>query len=104
MENKSGFSPLGRAVLVKYYDAPERRESVIVIPPTVQDRLNMLEQQAVIVEVGPVAWPDEPPRAKVGDTVMISRMAGVAAVGPADGLAYRFVNDRDIFAVVTHKE
>jgi len=104
MENKSGFSPLGRAVLVKYYDAPERMESMIVIPQTVQERMNMLEQQAVIVEVGPACWPDEPPRAAAGDRVMISRMAGTAAVGPADGLSYRFVNDRDIFALVTHRE
>ena len=104
MENKSGFSPAGRAVLVKYYDAPERRESILVIPETVQDRMNMLEQRAVVVEVGPVAWPDEPARAKPGDHVMISRMSGAAATGPADGQSYRFVNDRDIFAIITHRE
>lgn len=100
MENLSGLKPLGRAVLVKYYE-PERKESLIVIPDSVRDRMQSVEQRATIVEVGAACWPDEPPRAWPGDKVLISKMAGYMAVGPADGERYALVNDRDIFARIT---
>lgn len=103
MENKSGLEPLGRAVLVKYYDVPERKESVIVIPENYQERQLMLEQRAVVVAIGKACWPDEPPRAAVGDKVLIAKMAGFPAKGTLDGESYRFVNDRDIFARVTEE-
>ena len=62
----------------------------------------MLEQKAIVIAVGPAAWCDESePRARPGDRVMISKMAGIQAQGPADGESYRFINDRDIFAVLT---
>ena len=103
MRNKSGLAPLGRAVLVEYYE-PERKESVIVIPDNVKDKTTMVEQRAVVVEVGPACWPDEPPRARVGDRVLISKYSGYAAIGPADGQRYRLINDRDIFARITFEE
>lgn len=104
MKNLSGLRPLGTAVLVEYYE-PEKRESMIFIPENVQDRTLMVEQRATVVEAGPEAWIDErAPRAVPGDRVLIARMAGYAAVGPADGRRYRIVNDRDIFAKITHEE
>ena len=103
-KNLSGLRPLGSAVLVEYYE-PEKRESMIFIPENVQDRTLMVEQRATVVETGPEAWADErTPRAVPGDRVLIARMAGYAAVGPADGRRYRIVNDRDIFAKITHEE
>lgn len=103
IENRSGLAPLGRAVLVEYY-VPEQKASSIIIPESVQDRVNSVEQRARVIEVGPACWPDEPHRAAPGDYVLISRMAGYACVGPADGKPYRLVNDRDIFARLTHVE
>lgn len=103
VRNTSGVEPLGRAVLVEYYE-PERRESLIVIPENVKDRTVLVEQRAVVVEVGPAAWPDEPPRAKPGDRVLIARASGYAMTGPGDGKRYRLVNDRDIFAKIVHDE
>lgn len=100
MENLSGLRPLGRAVLVKYYE-PELTSSVIVIPDSVRDRMQSVEQRATIIEVGAACWPDEPQRAFPGDKVLISRMAGYLAVGPDDGERYALVNDRDIFAEIT---
>lgn len=97
------MAPLGRAVLVEYYE-PERKESLIIVPDNVKDRSVMVEQRAVVVECGPACWPDEPARAVPGDRVMIARYSGYAAVGPADGARYRIVNDRDIFAKITHDE
>lgn len=103
MENTSGLKPLGRAVLLKHYE-PERKESMIVLPDTVKDRTLMVEQRAVVIELGPNCYPDEPPRCQVGDKVLISKMAGYLAVGPADGQRYLMVNDRDIFAQITKEE
>lgn len=99
--NTSGIEPLGRAVLVEYYE-PERKDSLIFIPDNVKDRTVMMENRAVVVAVGPACWPDEPPRAAPGDRVLIASMQGYAAIGPADGKRYRLVNDRDIFAKITH--
>ena len=100
MSNKSGLKPLGRAVLVKPY-IPERTASIIELPDFVEAQTTSLEQRAIVVEVGPTAWYDEPnPRAKVGDRVLVSRFAGHMAKGTSDGEQYRFVNDRDIFAAI----
>lgn len=95
--NTSGLAPLGRAVLVQVYE-PERKDSLIAIPDFVQERGAAVETRAVVVEVGPACWPDEPARAVVGDKVLISKLAGFVAKGTKDGQIYRFVNDRDIFA------
>lgn len=100
MENTSGLAPLGRAVLVMHYE-PEKKDSLIEIPDFVQDRTLMVEQRAIVIEVGPAAWPDEPPRAKPGDKVLIAKMSGYMATGTADGKRYRLINDRDIFAAIT---
>lgn len=100
MKNESGLKPLGRAVLVKPY-IPERKESVIVMPDEVAGRDAMLEQRAIIVDVGPLAWYDEgQPRAHIGQKVLVSKFAGYMAKGTADNEQYRFVNDKDIFAAI----
>ena len=100
IENTSGLKPLGRAVLVRPYE-PERKGSLIELPDTISARTAMVEQRAVIIEIGENAWPDEPKRADVGDLVLISKMAGYMAVGTDDGKQYRIINDRDIFAAIT---
>lgn len=98
MLNKSGLIPLGRAVLVAP-DEEERKDSLIEIPDFVKERNVAIDTRVVVIEVGPHCWPDEDaPRAKPGDKVLVSKMAGYVAKGPADGKVYRFINDRDIFA------
>lgn len=104
VKNTSGLRPAGRAVLIAPY-TPERKTSSIVIPEAFQARANMVEQRAVVVEIGPAAWYNEPvPRAKVGDKVLVSKFSGYMAEGTADKLPYRFVNDADIFAIITAEE
>jgi len=103
-ENPSGLAPLGVAVLIKPYE-PERKNSQIILPDSVQDRISMVDNRAVVVAIGPSAWHDEPcPRAKVGDRVLVTKFSGFMAKGPADGQVYRLVNDRDIFCAITHEE
>lgn len=99
MKNESGLRPLGRAVLVAPYE-PERKKSMIVIPDTAQERSMMVEQRAVVVEIGPACWPDEPPRAKPGDKVLIAKFSGYLAKETKDGKTYRLVNDGDIFCAI----
>lgn len=102
-QNVSGVSPVGRAVLVKYYE-PERNESAIFIPESVRRGEVLIEQRAVVVEIGPAAWPHETARAAVGDRVLIAKFSGHAFKGPADGQMYRIINDEDIFAKITCEE
>jgi len=102
-ENRSGLKPLGRAVLVEMYE-PERKRGLIELPDNVQERTTMLEQRAVVVEVGPSCWHDEPcARAQAGDKVLVTKFAGYLAKGPMDGRIYRLVNDRDIFCAITQE-
>ena len=104
MMNESGLKPLGVAVLIKGYE-PERKNAAIMLPDNVKDRVAMVDNRAVVVEVGENAWHDEPtPRAKVGDRVLVTKFAGFMAKGPKDGEQYRLVNDRDIFCAITHEE
>lgn len=103
MENKSGLRPLGRAVLIQPYE-PEFHSSIIAIPDSVSSMSTMLEQRAIVVEVGPEAWKEEMnPRAKPGDKVFVTKLAGFMAKGILDSQQYRFVNDRDIFASITEE-
>lgn len=98
--NESGLKPAGRAVLVAPY-TPERKQGLIVLPDEVLSRDQMIEVRAIVIEAGPSAWCDEAqPRAKVGDKVLVSKFAGFVATGTKDGKPYRFINDRDIFAII----
>jgi co-chaperonin GroES (HSP10) len=75
-----------------------------VLPDSVQGRMSMVDNRAVVVAVGPSAWHDEPaPRAQVGDRVLVTKFAGFMAKGPKDGQMYRLVNDRDIFCAITYE-
>jgi co-chaperonin GroES (HSP10) len=104
MENLSGLKPLGVAVLVEPYE-PERKGGKIVIPANVQERTSMVDQRVTVIEVGPSAWHDEPaPRAKAGDKVLVTKFAGMLAIGTKDGKQYRLVNDRDVFCAIVDEE
>ena len=98
VKNLTALRPLGRAVLVKEDEAI--KSSVIAIPDSVRANMMAVETRAVVVDVGPACWPDEPPRAKPGDVVLIAKFAGHVATDPLSGQPYRFVNDRDIFAAI----
>jgi co-chaperonin GroES (HSP10) len=103
MKNESGLKPLGHAVLCLPYE-PEidrAKRGGIIVPPQARERNTMLESRVIVIEVGPDAWSDEEhPRAKPGDKVLVTRMAGYMAEGTTDKVMYRLVNDRDIFCKI----
>lgn len=100
MENKTGFKPVGRSVLTKPYD-PELNRTVIAVPDHVKQLELMREMRVQVIEIGPHCWVDEPPRAAVGDRVLVSKFTGVIVKSPLDGEFYRLVNDEDIFCQIT---
>ena len=99
MENNSGVSPRGRAILVQPYEI-EKPEGLIVMPDSVKENLKLLQNRAVVIEIGPDAWKGETPRAQLGEKVFITKYAGFIVEG-VDGEMYRLVNDNDIFAAIT---
>ena len=104
MENKSGLKPLGVAVLIKSHELKRKEGSVIELPKNVQNKMTMVDNRALVIEVGASAWHDELcPRAAAGDQVLVTGYAGFVAVGPLDGETYRLVNDRDIFCAITEE-
>ena len=100
MENNSGLDPRGVAVLVRPL-AISPKGGMIELPPDVAARLTTIENQVIVIAIGPSAWHDEKPRAKIGETVLVTKFAGFMVKGPKDGEGYRLVNDRDIFCAIT---
>lgn len=95
--NPSGIRPKGHAVLGLPYEPP-KRDSRIVLPETVRERTQMLQDKIRVVAIGAACWTDEPePRAKIGDLVLIPYLAGRTVRGK-DEVIYRMVNDRDVMA------
>lgn len=97
--NNSGLLPLGRAVLLDPID--EKKEgSLIQLPPTVSERMKMMQDRGIVVDYGPECWSDEKARrASVGDEVFIPYLSGRTIEG-SDGKTYRLVNDKDVFCRV----
>lgn len=98
-KNPSGIRPKGHAVLGLPYEKP-KGDSRIVIPETVKERTQMLEDRIWIIAIGAACWQDEPERrAHIGDLVLIPFLSGRSVRGK-DGILYRMVNDRDVIAEV----
>lgn len=103
-QNRSGLTPLGRAVLVRMVELEELKAEMIVIPDHVRATSAVMEQRAEVVAVGPACWVDETvPRAQPGDKVLITKFAGYVAKGPLDDQLYRLINDRDVFCRIEER-
>ena len=121
MTNESGLEPRGVAVLIQAY-MPERKAALIALPDNVASQVAMVDLRATVIAVGPIAWQDEGvyerrwyslwllkhwkpiPRANVGDKVLVTKFAGIMALGLADGKQYRLINDRDVYCRITAEE
>lgn len=100
-----GFKPLGQRVLIKPLEVEEKTSGGIFLPDSAIDRDKIMQQDAVIVDMGVLAFTyehegkfiDYPDKPKVGDKVRIIKYVGDIFVGE-DGEKYRLLNDVDILA------
>lgn len=103
LENRSGLSPFGEAVLVIPYE-PDlyKKDSIIIVPESFKAGLKTIENRMIVVEIGPMAWRNEGrPRCRPWDKVIISKYSGYQVRGPLDGKVYRMLNADDIFCGIT---
>lgn len=102
--NTSGYKVKGHAVLIRPYEVERTTSSGIILSEKTADREQYTEGRAVIVQIGPLAWDDEPaPRFIVGDHVMIRKFVGEAIRGE-DGKVYKVVADRDLYIELTRPD
>lgn len=99
--NTSGLDPRGRAILIELYAVPTH-SGPIELPHDVVRQNQLAQQRAVVVACGPLAYSGEPvPRCKPGDHIIFGKYAGYQAEGPADGKAYRLIEDNAVFCIMT---
>lgn len=100
-KNESGMRPVEYKVLVKLDPTEEKTAGGIIIPEQRQERNQMAETYATLIEVGGNAFEDwKPPIPKPGDRILISKYAGqTPKAGDTDDL-YRLCVDKDVVAVV----
>jgi chaperonin GroES len=97
-----GILPAGHRLLVKPDEEVESLGSgLIQIPESIKERYHLVQTKGKLIAVGPTAWEafGTTQWAKVGDTVMFAKYAGLVVKG-LDGKQYRILNDEDLIAVV----
>lgn len=112
MQNNSGIHPKGKTILVAPAEVETKSAGGIITAVGDQvGREQMSQIYGVVVDVGDLAWLDDRPdpfspitesnqpvpRAVVGDHVIFRRYSGEEFKGN-DGIKYRIMNDRDVFA------
>lgn len=102
--NTSGISPTEYNVLVECREADTVTAGGIQLPDSVIARKQAMMTRATLIAVSPLAftyerWPDGARPPQVGDTVIITKAAGVEVEG-LDGKVYRMMKDKDIGAVI----
>ncbi|MDH4139331.1 MAG: co-chaperone GroES [Coriobacteriia bacterium] len=92
------LKPLGDRVIVKPAQAEEQTKSGLVIPDTAKEK----PQRGEVVAVGDGKRDDDgnrvPVDVKVGDTVVYGKYGGQDI--KIDGVEYKILEERDIYAVV----
>ena len=110
--NTSGIHPIGQTVLIKPKQVEVKTKSGIIISTaTEEERLEMAQMYAVVIEVSPLAWSDVTdknglpvePLVKEGDDIIFSKYAGQLFEGQ-DGIQYRLISDLDVKAKVDKAE
>src|SRR5690242_6460341 len=98
--NTSGIHPTGRTVLVRLDPIPRMSEGGIEMPQEIIDRDNLAQIRGNLIVSGPSAFKDgEHLFLEPGSRVIFRRYAGEPVDGN-DGLSYRIMNDKDIYATV----
>lgn len=100
-DNPSGLHPVEYKVLVRLDPVEERTAGGIFIPDDRQDRDQMAQTYATLIEVGGNAfegWEDRVP--KPGDRILIDKYAGTTPKAGDFTDLYRVCNDKDIVAII----
>lgn len=98
--NESGITPLGDRCLIRVHSVEERTQGGIIIPDEYRDKKQMAQLTATLLENGEIAdqkldlWPEP------GDTVVISKYAGIVYKDEDTDVEYRIVNCDDIVGVM----
>lgn len=99
MENTSGIRPTGRTVLVLLDPVAEVSGPIALAQETI-DRDRIAQIRATFITGGPASFTDgEHAPIAPGTKVIFKRYAGEYVTGE-DGVFYRIMNDKDIYATV----
>lgn len=106
LHNESGIIPVEYKVLVKVATSnknefgEEVTESGIIVSKQTTEREEMAKVEGLLIDIGGNAFTDWTGRKpKPGDTVLISKYAGMTCEG-MDEKEYRLCNDKDISAIL----
>jgi len=104
MASTSGINPTEYNVLVEPEKVEESSRGGVLLAASTLDRKQAFAIRGKLMAVSPLAfsyevWPEGTRRPQIGDTVIMTKAAGVIVEG-LDGKEYRLLKDKDIAAVL----
>lgn len=101
--NTSGLKPKEYNVLVRPDDVEEVTPGGVIRPPEYIDGQKRAISIGTLVAASRLAWNYDPKEEKIvpGTRVLFAKYAGGAIKGPADGVTYRIMKDKDILSEIT---
>ena len=96
--NESGITPIGDRAVIRVREAEIKTSGGIILPEEYKDKKDMAQLEATLLESGETAdmelgiWP------QVGDTVLITKYAGLLYT--RNGIEYRLVRGEDIVGMI----
>lgn len=96
--NESGITPIGDRAVIKVVEAETKTSGGIILPEEYKDKKDMAQLEATLLESGETAdmeldvWP------QVGDTVLITKYAGLLYT--RNDIEYRLVRGEDIVGMI----
>ena len=104
MASTSGINPTEYNVLVEPEKVEEKSRGGILLSDATLDRKQAFAVRGKLLAVSPLAftyerWPEGTRKPQVGDTVIMTKAAGVMVEG-LDGKEYRLLKDKDVAATL----
>lgn len=89
--------PLEDRVVLKIAKAEEKTSGGVILPDAYRERHDMAQLEAEVIELGEFAFVDSNVKPKVGDTVLITKYAGLLYT--LNDEEHRVVTPRDIIGI-----
>lgn len=89
--------PLMDRALIKVPELNEKTAGGLILPAEYRDKHSMAQLEAEVIAVAEFFFQDYKTKPKVGDTVLITKYAGL--IYHIDGEEYRIVEPRDILGI-----